>query len=145
MLPECVPIDYPIQTSPDSPTVEDQIRALIDREFLAETSYFSELSNWLKQISLDKLCGRIVGRDRSGKSIASQCWVDEISGRRGDLLPIPLRIHMIDCPPSCDSRKLCKLITGSLGRGVKGGKSKDSMLRAGDALKLFKANVLLGL
>jgi len=95
MLPERVPIDYPIQTSPDAPTVEEQIRALIDREFLAETTYFSNLSDWLKQIALNKLCGRLVGHDRSGKSVAAQHWVDEISGRRGELLPIPLRIHLL--------------------------------------------------
>lgn len=143
MLPERVPLDHPIETSPNSSTVEEQIRSLIDREFLAQTSYFLGLLDWLNQITLDKLCGRIIGFDRSGKSVASQHWVDEISGRRGDLLPVPLRIHMVECQPSCDARKLCNLILSSLGRGAKGGKPRDFMLRAWDALKLFRVDVLL--
>lgn len=143
MLPERILLEYPIEASPDSPTVEQQIRSLIDREFLAETNYFSKLEDWLKDITLDRMCGRIVGPERSGKSVASQHWVDEISGRRGDLLPLPLRIHMIDCPPSCDARKLCNLISSSLGRGTKNGKPQDFTLRALDALKLLKVDTLL--
>ncbi|MBD2076818.1 ATP-binding protein [Phormidium sp. FACHB-592] len=143
MLSERVPLGYPIQTVPDSPTVEAQIRALIEREFLAETSYFSGLEDWLKQRNRDKLCGRIIGSDRSGKSVAAKHWVDEISGRRGDLLPIPLRIHIIDLESSCSTRKLCNLISGSLGRGAKGGKPKDFTFRAWDTLKLFRVDALL--
>lgn len=143
MLPERLPLDHPIQTFPGSPAIEEQIRSLINREFIAQTSYFLELKNWLEQITLDRLCGRIIGPDRSGKSRAAQHWVDVISGRRGDLLPVPLRIHIIECRPSCDARTLCNLILSSLGRGVKGGKPKDCMLRAWDALKLFKVDILL--
>lgn len=143
MLPERVPLDYPIQTSPDSPTVTEQIRSLINRNFLAKTNYFLDFEAWLKDIALDQVCGRIIGLERSGKSITSQHWVNEISGRRENLLPIPLRIHMVECPVSCSAQKLSNLISGSLGRGAKGGNQQDLMLRALDALKLFQANTLL--
>lgn len=50
---------------------------------------------------------------------------------------------MVECRPSCDARKLCHLISSSLGRGAKGGKPRDFMLRAWDALRLFKVDILL--
>lgn len=143
MLPERVPLDYPIQTSPDSPTVTEQIKSLINRDFFTQTSYFSKLETWLRDMALDQVCGRITGLERSGKSIASQHWVDVISGRRENLLPIPLRIHRVECEVSCSAQKLSNLISGSLGRGAKGGNQKDLMLRALDALKLFQVSTLL--
>jgi len=143
MLPERVPLDYPLQTSPNSPTVIEQIESLINRDFFTQTSYFSNLETWLKDMALDQVCGRIIGFERSGKSKASKYWVDAISGRRDNLLPIPLRIHRVECPVSCSAQKLSNLISGGLGRGAKGGKQQDLMLRALDALKLFKVSTLL--
>lgn len=130
MLPERVPLDYPIKTSPDSPTVTEQIRSLINRDFFTQTSYFSNLETWLKDMALDQICGLIIGPERSGKSVSSKHWVDAISGRRENLLPIPLRIHRIECPVSCSAQKLSNLISSSLGRGAKGGNQQDLMLRA---------------
>jgi hypothetical protein len=143
MLPERVTLDYSIQTAPNSPSVEEQIKALIYREFFTASSYLLGLLEWLKEQSLDRLCGRIIGNRRSGKTLATQYCVEQISGQKGALRPVPLRAYYVDCLTSCSSRMLCNWILKDLGRGAKGGKPEDLRLRTWDALELFKVEILL--
>ncbi|MBF2028319.1 MAG: ATP-binding protein [Oscillatoriales cyanobacterium C42_A2020_001] len=147
MLPEPeprrVPLNHSHQPAPNASKVRAQIKALINREFFAETSHLTELEQWLRARCEDRLCGRIIGPQRCGKTtIATEC-VDRISGQKGALRPIPLRAHYTKCLTSWHSRKLFNQITKELGRGARGGQPEDYRFRAYDAVELFRLEALL--
>ncbi|MBD2093414.1 ATP-binding protein [Microcoleus sp. FACHB-1515] len=147
MLPEPEPgrilLNPSHKPAPDASRVRAQIKALINREFFAETAHLTDLEQWLKKRCEDRLCGRIIGPQRCGKTtIANEC-VDRISGQKGALRPIPLRAHYTKCLTSWHSRKLFNQITKELGRGARGGQPEDYRLRAYDAVELLRLEALL--
>lgn len=147
MLPELQPgrilLNHSHKPASNASKVRAQIEALINREFFAETSHLTELEQWLRERCEDRLCGRIIGPQRCGKTtIATEC-VDRISGQKGALRPIPLRAHYTKCLTSWHSRKLFNQITKELGRGARGGQPEDYRLRAYDAVELLRLEALL--
>lgn len=140
---ERISLDHLPHPERDAVNVQAQIKALINREFLAETKDLLKLENWLQERCADRLCGRIVGPRRCGKTIASKVCSDRISGQKGALRPIPLRTHYTDCLTSWESRKLFNRLTKELGRGVQGGKPEDYRLRAFDTVELLRLETLL--
>jgi hypothetical protein len=147
MLPEPqsgrIPLNHSYKPASDAGNVVGRIRALVQREFFAETNQLMDLEKWLRDRCEDRLSGRIIGARRCGKStIAMEC-VDNISGQKGALRPIPLRVHYTDCLTSFDSRKLFNQITKELGSGVRGGKPEDYRHRAFDRVELLGLETLL--
>lgn len=145
MLPEPgrILLNPSYKPASDESKVRAQIKALINREFFAETAHVTHLEQWLRERCEDRLCGRIIGPKICGKTkIAIEC-VDRISGQKGALRPIPLRAHYTKCLTSWHSRKLFNQITKELGRGARGGQPEDYRFRAYDAVELFRLEVLL--
>ena len=140
---ERIPLEHLPHPKQDKVNVQAQIKALINREFLTETNDLLKLEKWLQERCADRLCGRIIGARRCGKTTASQECSDRISGQKGNLRPIPLRSHYTDCLTSWESRKLFNRITKELGRGARGGKPEDYRLRAFDTIELLKLETLL--
>jgi hypothetical protein len=143
LAPERLPLNHLPQPASDAVNVRAQIQALIRREFLAETNALLKLEEWLQERCDDRLCGRIIGSRRCGKTTASKVCVDRISGQKGGLRPIPLRAHYTDCLTSWESRKLFNRITKELGRGAQGGQPEDYRLRTFDAVELLRLEALL--
>ena len=147
MLPEPQPgrilLNHSPKSAADASNVTERIKALINREFFAETKQLMALEKWLRDRCADRLSGRIIGPRRCGKSTMAMECVDRISGQKGALRPIPLRTHYTACLTSFDSRKLFNQLTKELGRGARGGKPEDYRLRGFDTLELLRVETLL--
>jgi hypothetical protein len=117
MLPEPQPgrilLNHSPKSAADAGNVTERIKALINREFFAETKQLMALEKWLRDRCADRLSGRIIGPRRCGKSTMAMECVDRISGQKGALRPIPLRTHYTACLTSFDSRKLFNQLTRS--------------------------------
>ena len=144
MPQESVVLDYHTQIARDSPSVEEQIKALVNREFFTETNLVKELLDWLKGQRRDRLCGRVTGSRRVGKSEAARYCALQFSGQRGNMrLVIPMGAFYYKCLTSCSSRKLCGGILDGLGRGAKKGNPVDYRLRTWESLEMFGVEILL--
>lgn len=140
---ERIPLEHLPHSKRDAASVQAQIKALINREFFIETNDLLKLEKWLQNRCADRLCGRIIGTRRCGKTTASKECNDRISGQKGNLRPIPLRSHYTDCLTSWESRKLFNRITKGLGRGAQSGKPEDYRLRTFDTIELLRLETLL--